>query len=84
MDPTEVESYLEKNLSWRAVSAIEDGDDPLSSKLIIMARLPQTKISVAKGSVHQPDDDSELSTYDKYTPMWRATQGKPGGAREGD
>lgn len=80
MTPDEVESYLEKNLTWRAVIAIEDPGDPLSAGLIDMTRIPRTKIYAMKGTVSHSENDFELSTYSDYTSMWRATAGKPGGA----
>ncbi|KAL2823729.1 common central domain of tyrosinase-domain-containing protein [Aspergillus cavernicola] len=80
MEPDEVDTYLETNLTWRATIAIEDHENPSRTTNVDMSCLPKTKIFAMKGRVQYPDRDSELSTYSDYTTMWRATSGKQGGA----
>ncbi|KAL3465691.1 hypothetical protein BJX64DRAFT_50398 [Aspergillus heterothallicus] len=80
MQPEEVESYLESHLMWRATAVGESNETPSQTVIVDFSRLPRTKISVMKGTVHYPTSDSELATYGNYTPMWRATARKPGGA----
>jgi hypothetical protein len=49
-----------------------------------MSQLPATKIFVMKGVGDHPDDDTQLSRYHSYTPMWNITRTKVGGAGPGD
>lgn len=51
---------------------------------IEMDQLPKTKIYVLQGTAEHYPDDSRLSSYHDYKPMWEACAGKPGAAREAD
>lgn len=72
MDPRAVGSYLEKELSWVAVTT---GGD-----VVPWDRLSKTKVYVLSGKAEHFEDDSTLSIYTNYAALANVTQGKDAGA----
>jgi len=52
--------------------------------LVNMTQLPTTKIFVMQGISDHPTDDTQLSHYHSYTPMWNITRNKVGGVGPND
>jgi tyrosinase len=74
--PGQVEDYLTKNLHWKFLRT--DGSEiPVSS-------LPETKIFIMAGKGEHAEDNSKLSNYHGYAPMWGPCHGKAGGAIKDD
>ena len=74
-----VKDYLTKHLHWKFVGL--GGERPGSD-------FPNTKISVWSGLGKPPMVDGDPGafppTYEQYTPIYSATDGKPGGLRRND
>jgi hypothetical protein len=62
------------------IQALSPGDGDNEPILDIPTQIPQTKIYALQGTADHPESDSELSSFRDYTPVWQATEGKPGGA----
>ena len=77
LEPGEVEEYLSKHLTWKAIEA-------LSGRVIPIEELPRTKMYVLRGKAEHFDDPHQSSRYGSYGHMWGPTQDKVGGAAPAD
>jgi hypothetical protein len=55
-----------------------------SGEPVDAANLSDLKVIVLLGDADHSPDVHVPSTYENYSPIWGATEGKPGGGRPGD
>lgn len=77
LQPHDVESYLKKHLTWKAVEAI-------TGRIVPLEGLPRTKVYVLGGKAQHSEDPQQMSQYGEYSHLFGATEGKVGGAAQND